>query len=484
MDADVAAGPFALSLSVRVFVTGATGFIGRALVPRLQRNGHSVVAWARSDTRAMASLGADVDVVSVAAGQDALVAALSDCEAVINLAGEPLLGARWTETRRAILRSSRIDVTSQLVAAIEAAKPRPRVLVSGSAVGYYGDRGDEQLTESSSTRDDFLSRLCQDWERTAQSASSTGVRVVLVRTGVVLGRAGGALAQMLPPFKVGAGGPIGSGRQYFPWIHLHDLVKLIVTAIEDDRYRGPINGVAPEQATSRTFARGLGRALHRPAILPTPSLALRAIFGDAAVVLLASQRVEPAAATQLGFAWEFPSLDAALRDIVEGAPVEIVRLKPDAAAGSPGAQFLLRITTTMNAPVDAAFAFLSKPANLGLITPSAMRFRIVGHIPAMAEGAVITYRFRIGPLPVRWRTRVVAWDLCRSFADVQDSGPYRVWRHEHSFAVQGNQTVMDDRVLYAPRGAFVAGLANRFFVAPRLRDIFKYRADIIRLRFG
>jgi uncharacterized protein len=485
MDAAVRARLFAISLSVRVLVTGATGFIGRALVPRLQRNGHSVVAWARSDTRAMSLLGADIDVVSVAAGQEALVAALSDCDAVINLAGEPLLGARWTEKRRAILRASRVDVTSQLAAAIEAAHPRPRVLVSGSAVGYYGDRGGEQLTESSSPRDDFLSRLCQDWERAAQRASAFGVRVVIVRTGVVLGRAGGALAQMLPPFKLGAGGPIGSGRQYVSWIHLHDLVKLVVTAVEDERYQGAINGVAPEQVTSRTFARGLGRALRRPAILPAPSLALRGIFGDAAVVLLASQRVEPAAAKQLGFAWDFPSLDVALRDVVDGVPVEIVSVRSvRLQADQSPAKFLLRTTTRINATVEEAFAFFSKPGNLGLITPSAMRFRIVGQVPAMAEGAIITYKVHIGPLPVKWRTRVVAWDPGRSFADVQDSGPYRLWRHEHSFAAEGSHTVMEDRVLYAPPGGFAAGLANRFFVAPRLRAIFKYRADIIRLRFG
>jgi uncharacterized protein (TIGR01777 family) len=468
---------------MRVFVTGATGFIGRALVPRLQRAGHSVVVWARSDTRAMALLGADIDVVSVAAGREALVAALSSCDAVINLAGEPLLGARWTETRRAVLRASRVDVTEQLVTAIEAASPRPRVLVSGSAVGFYGDRADEVLTETSSPRDDFLSRVCHEWEQAAQAASASGVRVVLVRAGVVLGRAGGALAQMLPPFRMGAGGPTGSGRQYFPWIHLHDFAKLIVTAMEDDRYRGPINGVSPEPATSRTFARALGRALHRPAFLPTPSLLLRAIFGDAAVVLLASQRVEPQIPRQLGFVWEFPSLDAALRDIIDGAPVEIVPVT-SAPAEAPGARFVLRTTTSINARVDQAFAFFSKAANLGLITPAAMRFHIVGHVPAMAEGAIITYRVRVGPLPIRWRTRIVSWDPGRGFADVQDRGPYRVWRHEHTFTAEGSRTIMEDRVYYAPPLGVLAGLANRLFIAPSLRAVFKYRADIIRLRFG
>jgi len=468
---------------MRILIAGATGFIGRALVPRLQRDGHSVVAWARSDTRAMALLGADIDVVSIAAGQEALVTALSSCDAVVNLAGEPLLGGRWTAGRREVLRASRIDVTEQLVAAIGAAKPRPRVLVSASAVGYYGDRADEVLTESSSPREDFLSQLCQDWEDAASAASASGVRVVLLRTGVVLGRAGGALAQMLPPFRFGAGGRIGSGRQFFPWIHLHDLVALIATAVGDERYRGPVNGVAPEQTTSAAFARTLGRVLHRPAILPAPSLALRAIFGEAAVVLLASQRVEPQTASRLGFAWEFPSLEAALHDIVDGVPVEIARL-PSAPAEAPGAAFVLRMTTVIDAPIDETFAFFSKAGNLGLLTPAAMKFRIVGRVPPMAEGAVMTYRVRVGLLPIRWRTRIVSWDPGRSFADVQEAGPYRVWRHDHVFSAQDGRTVMEDRVYYTPRVGLIARLANRVLVAPGLRDVFKYRAAVIRLRFG
>ena len=471
---------------MRVLVTGATGFIGRALVPRLQRDGHSVVVWARSDTRALGLLGADIDVVSIAAGQEALVSALSRCDAVVNLAGEPLLGGRWTNARRAVLRASRIDTTGQLVSAMEAASPRPRVLVSGSAVGYYGDRGDEPLNEASVHRQDFLSQLCQDWESAAQRASASGVRVVLLRTGVVLGRAGGALAQMLPPFMFGAGGPIGSGRQYFPWIHLHDLVALAATAIVDERYAGAVNGVAPEQATSKAFARALGAALHRPALLPTPSLALRAIFGEAAVVLLASQRVEPKTAQGHGFVWEFPSLAAALHHIIDGAPVTITPLTAasPAPATAPAAKFELHTRTVVNAPIDQAFAFFSKVGNLGLITPAAMNFRIEGRIPQMAEGAVITYRVRVGPLPIRWRTRIVSWEPGRSFADVQDSGPYRVWRHEHVFVAQGSRTVMEDRVYYTPRPGVLARLTNRLFVAPRLRDIFQYRADVIRLRFG
>ena len=235
----------------------------------------------RSPARARGLLGADVELVRADTAPNGLVGAIERSDAVVNLAGEPLMGCRWTAARRAVLESSRIAVTEQLVRAMAEAKSRRRVFISGSAVGYYGDRTDEPLTEASSTADDFLSRLCRRWERAAQEAARLGARVVLLRTGLVLGRAGAALAHVLPPFQLGVGGPVGSGKQYPPWVHLHDLVKIIAVALADERYRGPVNGVAPEQTTSRSFARALGRALHRPAILPLPALALKAIFGRA-----------------------------------------------------------------------------------------------------------------------------------------------------------------------------------------------------------
>jgi uncharacterized protein (TIGR01777 family) len=300
---------------MRVFVTGATGFIGRALVPHLRREGHTVAAWIRSEDRARRALGADVELIRSDAGFDLLTRAVAGADAIVNLAGEPLIGKRWTTARRRVLEDSRVQVTKDLVWAIDAARTRPRVLISASAAGWYGDRGDERLSEQSPPGDDFLAGICRRWEDAATAAQALGVRVVLSRTGVVLGR-GGALAQMLPPFRLGLGGPIGSGRQYFPWIHQRDLVGFIAAALVDDRYRGPVNGVAPQETTSREFAAALGRALHRPAIVPVPAFALRLLFGDAAVVLLASQRVEPRALCERSFAFEFPKLDAALADLV------------------------------------------------------------------------------------------------------------------------------------------------------------------------
>ena len=468
---------------MRVLVTGATGFIGRALVPRLQREGHVVVAFARSEARARDRIGAAAEIVPAGAGFELLVRALEQCDAVVNLAGEPLMGGRWTPARRALLEDSRITVTEHLVRAMAEARTRPRVFVSGSAVGYYGDRADEQLTETSSAGDDFLARLCRRWEGAAQEAERLGSRVVLIRTAVVLGRAGGALAQMLPPFELGLGGPIGAGTQYLPWIHLHDLVKVVAVALVDDRYRGPVNGVAPEQATSRAFARALGRALHRPAILPLPALALRAAFGEAATVLLASQRVEPRALAQRQFAFDFPTLDAALEDIVGGAVVTIspARSRPE---GAGAARYELRTRTVVNAPLEETFAFFSKAANLGLITPSAMQFSIQGQVPPMAQGAAIDYRVSVGPLPVRWRTRITRWETGRCYVDIQEAGPYRLWWHEHTFRADGERTVMEDCVYYTPPLGILGRLANRLFIRTTLRKIFRYRGDVIRLRFG
>jgi uncharacterized protein (TIGR01777 family) len=468
---------------MRVLVTGATGFIGRALVPRLQRGGHDVVVWARSETRARGLLGAAVEIVPTGAGDEALVQALERCDAVVNLAGEPLMGGRWTAARRKILERSRVALTEDLVRAIGAATRRPRVLISGSAVGYYGDRGDEPLAETSRAGDDFLAELCLKWEAAAQEAEALGPRVVLLRTGVVLGKAGGALAKMLPPFAFGVGGPVGSGRQYLPWIHLHDLVNVIAEALVDERYRGPVNGVAPQPATSRAFARALGRALHRPAIVPLPAFALKAVFGEAASVLLGSQRVEPRVLEAHEFTFEFPSLAGALENIVGGAPVMIVPAtsRPAAAAA---ALYELRTNTVVDASLEETFAFFSKAANLGVITPPAMRFSIQGPIPPMAQGALIDYRVHVGPLPVRWRTRITAWEPGQRFVDLQEVGPYRFWWHEHSFHAEGPRTVMEDRVFYAPPLGILGRMANRVFIVPTLKKIFQYRGDVIRLRFG
>lgn len=306
---------------MHVFITGATGFIGRALVLRLQRDGHDITAWVRNEEQARGALGTGVDLLPIAAGEAALRDALAMSDGVVNLAGEPLIG-RWTRKRVQAITESRVQLTERLVHAMRYAEHQPPVFVSGSAVGYYGDRGEEALTERSAPADDLLARLCRDWERAALAAEPAGARVVLLRTGIVLGREGGALARLLLPFRLGVGGPIGSGRQYMPWIHLHDHVEMMVAALTDDRFSGPVNVSAPAPVTNREFSRALGRALHRPAFMPLPAFALRLALGEASGVLLSGQRAVPEKALKLGFAFQYPEIDAALADVV-GRPQDV-----------------------------------------------------------------------------------------------------------------------------------------------------------------
>jgi uncharacterized protein (TIGR01777 family) len=440
------------------------------------------VVWTRNESRARARLGAEVEIVHADDTLAALTAAIEGCEVVVNLAGEPIVGRRWTRRRRRLLSESRVELTERLVAAIASARRRPRVLVSGSAVGYYGDRGSEILNEDGGGGDDFLARLCRDWERAAHKARTLGIRVVTLRTGVVLGRDGGALGMMMPPFRLGLGGPIGSGRQYVPWIHIHDFAQIIATALVDGRYSGPINAVAPAPVTSREFAQALGRAVGRPALLPLPGAALRALFGEAASVLLASQRCHPSALQRLGFQFRFPTVAEALADIAGGAAVTIA---PGAnRLGERRSIYELRTATTVNAPLDETFAFFSRAENLGMLTPASMQFSIRGRPPAIGEGATIDYALRIGPVPIAWRSRIVSWVPRARFIDVQETGPYRAWWHEHSFRAAGSATVMEDRVCYAPPLGAFGRLANQLFIVPALRRIFRYRAEVIRLRFG
>jgi uncharacterized protein (TIGR01777 family) len=236
-------------------------------------------------------------------------------DAVVNLAGESIADGRWTDARKAAIRSSRVEATTAIVEGIRATSHRPSVLVNASAIGYYGGRGDETLTEDSSAGQGFLSDVVIDWEEAANKATELGVRVALMRIGVVLGRDGGALPQMALPFKLFGGGPVGSGRQWMSWIHLDDVVGMIIWAIENEQVSGAINTVAPEPLRNAEFSREIGRALHRPSWLPAPGFALRLILGELAdTLLLEGQKVIPARAQELGYAFKYPRASQALSE--------------------------------------------------------------------------------------------------------------------------------------------------------------------------
>jgi hypothetical protein len=304
---------------MRVFVTGGTGLIGARLIRALRGRGDAVVVLSRR-ADAWRRVGVDVEVLvgdptEPGEWQNAIVG----CDAVVNLAGAGLFDRRWSAAYKAAIRDSRVRVTEQVAAAL-AKQPRradgsAKVFVSGSAIGYYGPHGDEELDETSPPGDDYLARVCVEWESGAAAATAAGVRVVLLRTGVVLDRAGGALKQLWTPFRLGVGGPVGSGKQYMSWIHHADEVGIILLALDRPDAAGPVNATAPRPVTNREFGKALGRALGRPAVLPTPAVALRLMLGEVAGLVTAGQRVLPRKAEALGYQFQYPDIDSALRQI-------------------------------------------------------------------------------------------------------------------------------------------------------------------------
>jgi uncharacterized protein (TIGR01777 family) len=304
---------------MRVFVTGGTGLVGRRLVARLLARGDEAVVLSRRGEQARDLLGPTVAVVAgdpMKPGPWADVVA--DCDAVVNLAGENIFARRWNEAFKKLLVDSRVETTRHVAEAMTRAGGPERVLVNASAIGYYGPHGDEELDEDSPPGDDFMARICVEWERATEPAARAGVRATLVRIGVVLDRAGGALAKMLTPFRLGLGGRIGGGRQWMSWVHHEDLTGLLLFALDGPAVRGPLNGTAPQPVPNRQFAKSLGRALHRPAFFPTPGLMLRLGLGEVATVIAEGQRVVPRRPLQLGYTFRYPDIDSALGELFSG----------------------------------------------------------------------------------------------------------------------------------------------------------------------
>ena len=302
---------------MKIVLAGSTGFLGRPLAMALARDGHDVVILTRGLTAAPGSPVRGTNWLPDGRSGP-WSRELDGADAVVNLAGESITAKRWTAVQKQRILDSRVDATHSLVEAIRAARTPPSVFVSGSAVGYYGPLGDEIATEETRCGSDFLAGVCVRWEAEANRAGTARTRVVLIRTGLALERDGGALARMLPPFRFGLGGPFGSGRQYWSWIHRQDWIALVRWAIHNPAVAGPINATAPNPVTNAVFSRALGQALNRPAFLPAPACALRLILGELAdAVLLSGQRVVPAKAERLGFEFQYTHLTAALRAIFE-----------------------------------------------------------------------------------------------------------------------------------------------------------------------
>ncbi|HEX8844850.1 MAG TPA: TIGR01777 family oxidoreductase [Pyrinomonadaceae bacterium] len=297
---------------MKIVITGATGLVGSALLPSLRAKGHQVIRLVRSTPKDGATeIFWDPEKGSLDPGE------VEGIDAVVHLAGESIAEGRWTDEKKRRIRESRVKGTKLLSETLAKLKRKPEVLVSASAVGFYGSRGDEILNEQSTSGSDFLAEVCREWESETQAASQAGIRVVNLRFGVILSGEGGALKKMLFPFKMGVGGKLGNGRQYMSWIAIDDVVGVIEQALENESLRGPVNTVAPEPVTNYEFTKTLGRVLSRPTIFPVPKFVARVVFGEMAdATLLSSQRVEPQRLKESGYVFKYPELEGALRHVL------------------------------------------------------------------------------------------------------------------------------------------------------------------------
>lgn len=445
---------------MNILITGATGLIGKKVGTLLAQKGHKLYVVSRNATKAARELPFPCEVIE----GDLTCQILKDrrlgkIEAVINLMGEPVIGSRWNDKVKKRIYDSRVLGTRNLIASLPETL---KVFVSGSAIGFYGDRKDSICHEDDPAGKDFLAEVCRDWE---QAATKSPGRVAVVRTGIVLSPEGGALSQMMFPFKAGVGGAVASGQQWMSWISIEDIAGLFIFALENENVRGAVNGTAPHPVTNLDFSRTLARALNRPLGPKIPAVAIKLLFGGAAETLLSSCRGSALHSQSLGYKFIHADLNSYLSLIF--APFR---------AGEE----IFYAEQYVDAPLEKVFEFFKEPTNLEKITPSTLGFKIRKvSTPTIVQGTLIDYTLRIHGVPVHWKTEIDEWQPPHKFVDNQLKGPYRLWHHTHEFQKLGSGTLMTDRVRYRVPLGFLGWLVAGALVRKEVEGIFAFRRQSI-----
>ena len=456
---------------MRILMTGATGLIGRELGKALAARGDTLVCLVRDVSAARRRLPFPAVCHPWDHKRPVPAEALHEVDAVVNLAGEPVADTRWTSAKKALIRDSRVQGTQQLVRAVLQHGSGVANFVQGSASGYYGERGDERLNAFSTKGAGFLADVVQAWEAELRPLAKQRpeLRLPIVRTGIVLAREGGALAEMLPMFRLAAAGRLGTGRQWMSWIHLDDIVGLFLHAL-DAAPSGVLEGVAPQPATNQQFTTALCRSLRVIENLPVPSLAIQALLCERAAIVLDSTRLEPLATQASGFRFRFETVEQALDDLL--APLH------------GGVRQRVWEQWLPHAAEDI-WPFFGDANNLEDITPPFLAFRVLGQsTPVIGAGTLIDYRLKLNGIPIAWQTRIDTWDPPRRFTDLQARGPYALWHHTHDFIPMGAGTLMRDTVRYRLPAGWLGALAGGSKVASDVERIFDYRSRKIDERFG
>ena len=480
---------------MKVLITGATGLIGREVGRELAQRGHAITVVSRRPERARSEIPFPARVFSWAgSSEDFPEEALVGQDVIIHLAGESIADGRWTKKRKQAIYESRVTGTKRLVDAVSALKLKAnagpigispaeknveyklRAFICGTAIGLYGERGDEVLNESAMAGAGFLANTVRDWEKEASDIvidagahhanggndiTAKPVRFCIVRTGVVLSKRGGAFAKMLPIFQSGIGGKLGDGKQWLSWIHIDDLVEIFVRAVENDSFSGVVNGTAPNPVTNAEFTRTVAECLGQREFPSVPKTILKIVLGEMASAVLASTRTVPERLLKLGFTFRFPTLTTALNDLC--LPYK------------GGSHELFAEQWVPRTPSEV-FPYFSSETNLEELTPPFLGFKVLGKsTPAITEGTLIDYKMNIHGVPVKWRTRIDTWQPDVVFVDTQLRGPYAKWHHTHSFIPLGGGTLLRDQVIYKLPLGWAGDLVAGGKVSRDVATIFAYR---------
>lgn len=449
---------------MKILLTGATGLIGKEVGKVLVEQGHELVVISRSLDKARQHLPFACQVIEHDLNKSPLkTGQVQGVEAVVHLAGESVAGGRWNEKIKKEIYNSRVVGTKNLLAGLP---DTVKTLIASSAIGIYGDRGDEALTESSSPGNDFLAQVCLDWEKASESFKG---RRVLLRTGVVLSPQGGALEKMLFPFRAGVGGKLGSGRQWMSWIHIEDMVRLIAWTLTNQEVAGVVNAVSPHPRQNEEFSRTLAGTFGFGLGPAVPGFALKALFGEMSTVLLASQRVLPKVALGKGFHFKFIDLKSTFSSLF--------------SSQMKGEEIFYAEQFVPLSP-EELFPFFSAAKNLEEITPDILNFKVKRvSTNEIQQGTLIDYVLKIHGVPAKWKTLIDEWNPPFKFVDNQLKGPYKLWHHTHEFKAVPGGTLMTDRVRYIlPFGKLGWYLAWHF-VRRDVESIFAYRRKVVSAKF-
>ncbi len=454
---------------MKILITGATGLIGKELGKALAKEGHEITVLSRNPEKARSELPFPAQVFKWSTEEDFPQEALHNIEAVFNLAGESIGAGRWSTESKKRIYDSRINGTKKLVSAIQSLSAtqenKIKDFISVSAIGIYGDQDDTILQEKSSNGNDFLSKVCEDWEKETLALVTMNIRVVNPRIGIVLSQYGGALEKLLPLFTNGIGSAVGSGRQWMSWIHHQDLVRLFLHILKTKSISGPINAVAPNPVTNLVFSKILARSLNKRLFPKVPSFALKLALGEMSALVLSSQRVSCEKALESGFTFNYPRLEEAFSEITTYI--------------KDGYQEYFAEQWVPKTP-EEIFPFFTNEENLEKLTPDFLSFKVMGKsTPQIKSGTIIDYRLSLYGIPFYWKTEIQNWEPIHKFVDVQLKGPYKTWHHTHEFIPFLNGTLLRDRVLYRlPLGA-LGNLVAGIKVLSDVRNIFAFRRQFI-----